>query len=137
MRTVAAGRMAGADSSVPARAAERVTLRTGSNLICDHVANLHGQVRLCMTPSEDSYLDVAAGEIVRTESVREPVPVAASDSAQTAAVKTPGAQPIDLPRLLDEAGAAHHLDPDLLARRGVMRKATAGRVQFRGQARAA
>ena len=24
-------------SSVPARAAERVTLRTGSNLICDHV----------------------------------------------------------------------------------------------------
>ena len=102
-------------SSVPARAAERVTLRTGSNLICDHVANLHGQVRLYMTPSEDSYLDVAAGEIVRTESVREPVPVAASDSAQTAAVKTPGAQPIDLPRLLDEAGAAHHLDPDLLA----------------------
>ena len=96
-----------------ARAAERVILRTGSNLICDHAKNFNGTVRLYMTPSEDSYLDVAAGQIVRTEGVREPVSRVSADSAAA-----PAAQPsqlVDLPRLLDEAGAAHHLDPDLLA----------------------
>lgn len=96
-----------------ARAAERVILRTGSDMVCDHQENLNGQVRLYLTPSDDSYLDVAADQIVRTESVREIAVPMSSDSASAPAAQT--ARPLDLPRLLDQAGAAHHLDPDLLA----------------------
>ncbi len=96
-----------------ARGAERVILRTGSNLICDHAKNFNGTVRLYMTPSEDSYLDVAADQIVRTESVHQTAVPVSSDSASAPAAQT--AQPLDLSRLLDQAGAAHHLDPDLLA----------------------
>ena len=49
--------------SSPGRAAERVTLRNGSTLVCDHQKNLDGQVRLYLTSSDENYLDVAAGDI--------------------------------------------------------------------------
>jgi soluble lytic murein transglycosylase-like protein len=98
-----------------AHAAERVTLRSGSELVCDHEINLNGQVRLYLTSSEENYLDVAAGDIVAIESVRqetvpqEPAPLPAA-SAQSMA-----AQLVDVPALLHQVGAEHHLDPDLLA----------------------
>ena len=53
-----------------ARAAERVTLRNGSALVCDHQKNLDGQVRLYLTPSDENYLDVASADIVAVEFVR-------------------------------------------------------------------
>ena len=98
-------------SAATVRAAERVTLRNGSALICDHQKNLDGQVRLYLTPSDENYLDLAAAEIVKVESVPAddavtpaPLPQASSQSA-----------PADIPALLQKAGAQHHLDPDLLA----------------------
>ncbi len=90
-----------------AHAAERVYLRSGSDLVCDHRKNMAGQVRLYLTASEENYLDVVAADIVRTEPV-----VAVSESSKSAQATQISA---DIPALLDHAGAQHHLDPDLLA----------------------
>lgn len=109
-----------------AHAAERVYLRSGSDLLCDHTKVLDGQVRLYLTASEENYLDVAANDIVRTEVVRaKPVPVEVTVSypestntvSKSAANRDSIAVPtqLDLPALLQDAGAAHHIDPDLLA----------------------
>src|SRR5665213_1744304 len=51
----------------PLHAADRVYLRSGSDLVCDHQKNLNGQVRLYLTPSDDNYLDVAADDILSRE----------------------------------------------------------------------
>ena len=98
--------------SFAARAAERVTLRSGSELVCDHQENLNGQVRLYLTSSEENYLDVATDDIVAVESVRPEslLPKAAAATALATAAAAPG-----VPALLHQAGAEHHLDPDLLA----------------------
>jgi soluble lytic murein transglycosylase-like protein len=107
------------------RAAERVTLRNGSALVCDHQKNLDGQVRLFLTPSDENYLDVAAADIVSVEFVRPeavpPTPSKPSDLSQT-----PSDAPVDIPALLHQAGAQHHLDPDLLA--SVVHAESDGRV---------
>ena len=105
---------------VPAHAAERVYLRSGSDVVCDHQKNIDGQIRLYLAPSEESYVDVSPADILHQEfipaalekaSVELPQPAtdekAASPQAASAAV--------DLPVLLNQAGAKHHLDPDLLA----------------------
>jgi soluble lytic murein transglycosylase-like protein len=98
----------------PAHAADRVYLRSGSDLICDHQENLNGQVRLYLTASDDNYLDVAMDDVVG----REPVqidPVAANAEVRPGASSAPVPAPVDLLTLLHQAGAEHHLDPDLLA----------------------
>jgi Transglycosylase SLT domain len=100
--------------SSPVRAAERVTLRNGSALLCDHQKNLDGQVRLYLTSSEESYLDVAAVDVVTIEFVR-PEDVPPMSAKEAGASQTPSAAPADIPALLQQAGVAHHLDPDLLA----------------------
>ncbi|MGB8477286.1 MAG: lytic transglycosylase domain-containing protein [Acidobacteriaceae bacterium] len=110
------GALAGLVGSVAAaHAAERVTLRNGSALICDHQKNLDGQVRLYLMASDENYLDVAAADIVAVETVRAEAVLPsmapqATDLSQ--AQTTPSA---DIPALLQKAGAQHHLDPDLLA----------------------
>lgn len=109
-----------------ARAAERVYLRGGTNLVCDHQAKIDGNVRLFLTPGQDSYVDIAATEIVREETVSasfETVPAPAVKPAPKPAAMS--AAPVDLPVLLQQAGAAHHLDPDLLA--SVVRAESGGR----------
>jgi soluble lytic murein transglycosylase-like protein len=96
------------------RAAERVTLRNGSALLCDHQKNLDGQVRLYLTASDESYLDVAAADIVTVEFVRPEATPSASVNESEVPQARPAA-PADIPALLHQAGAQHHLDPDLLA----------------------
>ncbi len=98
-----------------AHAAERVTLRSGSELVCDHQKNLNGQVRLYLTPSEENYLDVATGDIVAIESVRQEVVPQEAASVPAVPAQPMAAQLVDVPALLHQAGAEHHLDPDLLA----------------------
>ena len=98
-----------------ARAAERVTLRTGSALVCDHERILNGQVRLYLTASEENYLDVAAADIVAVESVRQAAVLPEAATSATIPLPAAAAKPADIPALLHAAGAAHHLDPDLLA----------------------
>lgn len=96
-----------------ARAAERVTLRNGSALLCDHQKNLDGQVRLYLTAAEEDYLDVAATDIVAVEPVQ--AEAVSTSRAPQAAGLSQSLQKTDIPVLLQQAGAQHHLDPDLLA----------------------
>jgi hypothetical protein len=110
------GTLAGLAGCVAAaHAAERVTLRSGSELLCDHQKTMNGEIRLYLTPSNENYLEVAATDILAVKSVRqEPVLPQAASSA-TAFSQTDAAQPVDVSALLHQAGAQHHLDPDLLA----------------------
>jgi soluble lytic murein transglycosylase-like protein len=103
-------------SAAAVRAAERVTLRNGSALVCDHQKNLDGQVRLYLTPSDESYLDVAAADIVAVETVPAEDAVEPSTTPQATGLSQPPSPVVaDIPALLHQAGAQHHLDPDLLA----------------------
>ena len=121
-----------AASALPAHAADRVYLRNGSDFICDHQKNLNGQVRLYLTSSDNSYLDVPADQIVRQETVPAvavktpafagPALASAPPTAAQLAVPTPA----QLAALLDRAGAEHHLDPDLLA--SVVRAESGGHI---------
>jgi len=107
-----------------AHAAERVTLRNGSALVCDHQKNLDGQVRLYLTSSDENYLDVAAADIVTVETVQAEV-VLPNTAPQATALSQPAAY-ADIPALLQQAGAQHHLDPDLLA--SVVHAESGGRI---------
>jgi len=101
----------------PALAANRVYLRSGSDLVCDHQKNIDGRIRLYLTPAEDNYLDVAAADILREESVPSVPATPESGMPQmNSSLKNYAApRPMDLSILLHQAGAEHHLDPDLLA----------------------
>lgn len=110
------GAMAGLAGCVAAaHAAERVTLRSGSELLCDHQENMNGEVRLYLTPSDENYLEVAASDIVAVKNVRQEAVLPQAASTTTAAATTEAAQPVNVSALLRQAGAQHHLDPDLLA----------------------
>lgn len=98
-----------------ARAAERVTLRNGSALVCDHQKNLDGQVRLYLTSSEENYLEVAAADIVAVETVRPEAILPMTAPEETGLSQTQTTPPADIRALLHQAGVEHHLDPDLLA----------------------
>lgn len=100
-------------SAAALRAAERVTLRNGSALICDHQMDQDGQARLYLTSSDGSYLEVAAADIVSVETVQTEEAVSPAPSARATASSQ--SAPADIPALLQKAGAQHHLDPDLLA----------------------
>ncbi len=122
------GALAGLVGSVAAaRAAERVTLRSGADLVCDHQKDLNGQVRLYLTASEENYLDVAAADIVAVENVRaEDAVTPRTTSEATGLSQAQTTFPADIPALLHQAGLEHHLDPDLLA--SVVHAESAGRV---------
>jgi hypothetical protein len=111
--------------ALPGRAAERVDLRSGFQIICDHQRAVNGAERLYLTRDGDSYVDVNPAEIVRTEpmpeSMPEPMPQPASQPATPASKSTDHAfgsgraQSLDVPALLAQASAMHHIDVDLLA----------------------
>ena len=96
-----------------AHAAQRVTLRNGSALVCDHEKNLDGQVRLYLTASDENYLDVAADDIVSVETVQMQT-VPARTPPHPAGTSQPAGS-ADIHALLQRAGVQHHIDPDLLA----------------------
>lgn len=97
-----------------AHAAVRVHLRSGFDLLCDHQQTLNGQVRLYLSPAGDNYLDVAADEIVSQETAII-APPGVNSSVRNAQGKAALSAPVNVPALLNQAGATHHLDPDLLA----------------------
>jgi soluble lytic murein transglycosylase-like protein len=100
-----------------AHAAELVTLKNGQ--VFDncrrHVAD-GDKFRLFFGPSEDSdYLDVSAASVVSVEIVPDP-PVAAPVAAAALHVaETLNPTIAEIHQLLTSAGAAHHIDVDLLA----------------------
>ncbi|MFY9746815.1 MAG: lytic transglycosylase domain-containing protein [Acidobacteriaceae bacterium] len=103
-----------------AHAAEHVTLKNGFDLICDHRETVAGKVRLYVDAAGSSFLEVNASDIVSTEHVDLPKPVAADPpkAATNAPPAIPSVEKLsdsDLQPMLAQAGTAHDLDADLLA----------------------
>jgi soluble lytic murein transglycosylase-like protein len=103
-----------------AHAAEHVTLKNGFDLICDHRVSDGEKVRLYVDAAGSSFLEVSASDIVSTEHVDLPNPVAADPPkpAANAPVAIPTVEKLsesDLQPMLVQAGTTHNLDADLLA----------------------
>lgn len=102
------------------RLADHVTLKNGSDLICDHVEKVNGRVRLYMDVAGTNFLDVDAADIVSDERVSIPVP----PPADPPAVKPAAAAVVPLPEkltdqqlkpILAQAEKKYDIDEDLLA----------------------
>ncbi|HEV2274273.1 MAG TPA: lytic transglycosylase domain-containing protein [Acidobacteriaceae bacterium] len=99
-----------ASMALPSRAAERITLKNGFDLVCDHQQQMDGRVRLYTGPAADSFLEVDAAQIASVETI----PDAAPAERQPAGSKTPPSR-VDLNQLMARAGSEHNVDLDLLA----------------------
>lgn len=113
-------------STALAWAGERVTLRNGYEMRCDHHTEVEGRVRLYSNASEDNFIEFAPQEIAAVEAVADLPPVVASDNAtgndasgepKPVSIAQPDAKlsPADLHEILAKAGGDHNLDVDLLA----------------------
>jgi hypothetical protein len=106
-----------------AGAAERVTLRNGFDLRCDHHAEVEGRVRLFLSADEGNYMEFPPAEIAAVERLPDdptpppqaPAPVAAPRAAKVAPVPDTRLSPADLREMLAKAGTVHNVDVDLLA----------------------
>lgn len=121
-------------SLLPARAAEQITLNNGFEISCHHHGTVHRRVRLYLGAGNDSYIEVAPGEIASVEKVLDP-PSPPPDPAETPspgsgfaeglapapaspASAIPAAKDLtkaDLNEMLTKAGHEHNVDVDLLA----------------------
>ena len=97
-----------------AHAAERVTLRNGFALHCDHHALVNGHMRLYLSAGEDNYIEFAPDEIASFEQIPD-APVSAAPVAPMTLSRTTKLTPADLHEMLARAGSEHNLDVDLLA----------------------
>jgi soluble lytic murein transglycosylase-like protein len=119
----------------PARAAEHVTLRNGSEFDCSRQELSGDRVRLYLSPQasataaspapaspEENYIEVASTSILRIETTPDLAPAAltaapllssrnAAEKSATPAPLTPAA----MAQMLTRAGATHNIDADLLA----------------------
>jgi hypothetical protein len=109
-----------------AQAGERVTLRNGFEMRCNHHAEVEGHVRLYMSAGTDNYIEFAPKEIADVQAATDPDPIDPAPSAVTkpardsAAGLSPSSKdaklsPADLHEILAKAGSDHNLDVDLLA----------------------
>ena len=103
-------------------AGERVSLRNGFDVHCDHHAEVEGHVRLYLTTGDDNYIDFASKEIAAVEHVADPPPEPLANTttrARPAPAQAPAVStilsPADLHQMLTTASDAHNLDVDLLA----------------------
>jgi hypothetical protein len=104
-----------------ARAGERVTLRNGFEMRCNHHAEVDGRTRLYLSADEDNYIEFAPQEISDYEKVPDPPapppPTIAEKppTTPTATRRDSKLNPADLHEMLVNAGHEHNLDVDLLA----------------------
>jgi soluble lytic murein transglycosylase-like protein len=108
-----------------AGAMEHVTLKNGFELDCVRRSVVGDKVRLYFTGASDdsNYMEVAADAVAGVETVADVAPpvVAAMASATTVPTKA------EMHEMLAHAGAAHHIDADLLA--SVVRAESGGQVR--------
>jgi len=120
-----------AAAGLSARAAERVTLKTGFEVDCSRREAVGDRVRLYLlsdNASAENYMEVASEAIVRVETIPDPP---AAPPAAAAKADTPNPPAGDLTRaemheMLAHAGEAHNIDEDLLA--SVVRAESGGHV---------
>ena len=102
-----------------ARAFEHVTLSNGFELDCVRRVVDGDKVRLYFAPSAaspENFLELPASSIVKVETLPDPpAPPAIAVPAALLPIATVEPTPIELHQLLSRAGAAHHIDADLLA----------------------
>jgi len=98
-----------------ANAAERITLRNGFEMRCDHHADTGSRVRLYLSTGEDNYIEFPPQEIVDVERVPDPPAPANQGSPATSSKAAAQLSPADLQEMLAKAGQEHNLDVDLLA----------------------
>jgi len=108
-----------------ARAAERITLANGFDMVCNHHAIVDGQVRVFPRPDEANYVVLKPEAITGFEAVPDPPVAEIPAPTNTAAMPSPSLPPsrsanatlstADLHQLLSKAGAEHNVDEDLLA----------------------
>lgn len=109
-----------------ARAAERVTLKNGFTIDCDHHATLKNKLRLYLNKTEESYIELPPDDLVATEVLPDLPPPEAEKSASAATRATAkGTQKssasnsqlnnADLHEILTRASTEHNVDVDLLA----------------------
>ena len=95
-----------------AHSAERVTLTNGFVESCNHHATVDTGVRLYLSASEDSYIDLAPDQIASIETVPDPpAPALPATPSRTRTQLTAA----DLGEMLTRAGQQHNIDVDLLA----------------------
>jgi Transglycosylase SLT domain len=114
-----------------ARGAEHVTLKNGFELDCVRREFVGDKVRLYFAVKDagvsegSNYLEVAAESVVRVETVADvPEPVVAEKVMEIDAASP---TKLEMHVMLAQAGAAHHIDEDLLA--SVVRAESAGQVR--------
>jgi soluble lytic murein transglycosylase-like protein len=116
-----------------ARAAEHVTLKNGFELDCVRRQVVGDKVRLyfagtnAAAAGESNYLEVAADSVVRVEIVADPEPVVADSATMAGGTLEKVPTKLEMHEMLAHAGAAHHIDEDLLA--SVVRAESAGQVR--------
>jgi soluble lytic murein transglycosylase-like protein len=107
-----------------ARAAERVLLSNGSDLICHHHAEVDGRIRIFLHAGTTDYFELKPEAIAGYEAIADPLPDVAADAAKASVspisvAKDGGLETkltqVDLHQLLSRAGSAHNVDADLLA----------------------
>jgi hypothetical protein len=107
-----------------AYSAERITLRNGFEIRCDHHAEIEGRTRLYLSAGEDNYIEFRPEEIAEIEKLPDPPPAPKSVEAMSDAATSKSRphfrhdttlSPADLGEMLNKAGHEHNLDVDLLA----------------------
>ncbi len=102
-----------------AQAGERVTLRNGFEMRCNHHAMVDGRTRLYLGAGEDNYIEFAPQEIAVFEIVPDPAPALSTALHSLATLpanrRDSKLNPADLHEMLVKAGSDHNLDVDLLA----------------------
>lgn len=98
------------------QAAERVTLRNGFALNCDHHTQVGSRLRVYLSGGPDNYMEFAAADVASIEPVPDlPSPAGSAPAAHPAAAAEGHLTPADLAQMLARAGEVHNLDVDLLA----------------------
>jgi len=96
--------------------AERVTLRNGFAMTCDHHTQTQDHTRLYLGTGEANFIEFASNEVTGVELVPDP-PAPLEDALTRGRVRSDDAKlnPADLHEILAQAGKEHNLDVDLLA----------------------
>ena len=106
-----------------ARAAERLMLANGFDLVCDHHALVQGRVRVYPKAAAEDYVELSPDAIQGVETVPDPPAEPAVSNAEVTN-SAPARKPApadtrltaaDLHQLLAKAGSEHNVDEDLLA----------------------
>lgn len=118
-----------AAASATAGAAERIALRNGFDLRCDHHALVDNRVRLYLTAGDNNYVELAPGDIAGVETVPDlqPPPASAAPQGKERSRTEIRLTPADLNQMLARAGRSHNIDVDLLA--SVVKAESGGNVR--------